>query len=309
MKVKFKTVFFASRPKFLTASISPVLVGSALGFAVTGGFDWILFLLAMFAITALHSGANLANDYFDHISRNDWLNENPTPYSGGSRFIQKGLTAPGTILAAAVSCLALGSAVGLIIVWLTGSGFILVLGLAGALGGFFYTAPPLRLGYRGAGEVFIAFLFGLLPVYGAYYLQTGVIDYTPLLPGGIIGILVFLIILVNEFPDLSVDAAVNKRTLVVLFGVPAAVWIYRIALGVSFVLAAAAAVLYRSVLAAAILYFLTSVVAVGAMKLVNKKDISVPGAGQVAACRTTILMHTAGTAALAAGLTAYGLFR
>ena len=65
---KLKTFILASRPQFLTASASPVLVGSALGFAIAGTFNWPLFLLALFGMMALHAGANIANDYFDSVS-------------------------------------------------------------------------------------------------------------------------------------------------------------------------------------------------------------------------------------------------
>jgi 1,4-dihydroxy-2-naphthoate octaprenyltransferase len=75
----------------------PVIVGTAAGVAQSRQFDAVLFFLAIFSTMLLHSGANVANDYFDHISRNDWLNKNPTPFSGGSRFIQKGLLSPGQL--------------------------------------------------------------------------------------------------------------------------------------------------------------------------------------------------------------------
>ncbi|MHC4216738.1 MAG: hypothetical protein ACYSWP_25615 [Planctomycetota bacterium] len=67
-KSKLKTVFFAARPQFLAASAAPVIVGSALGYATTGTFYWPVFILALFGIMVIQAGANMANDYFDHIS-------------------------------------------------------------------------------------------------------------------------------------------------------------------------------------------------------------------------------------------------
>jgi len=96
-------------------------------------------------------------------------------------------------------CFTLAAFIGLIIVLITKSLFVLLLGIIGLLGGFFYTAPPVKLGYRTAGEITIGFLFGILPVYGAYYIQTGLIDWIPLLPSLFVAILVFLIIFANEF--------------------------------------------------------------------------------------------------------------
>jgi len=67
----FVTLFQACRPKFLVASAAPILVGSFLAYATTGSFHFGLFILALPAIMALQAGANMANDYFDHISGND----------------------------------------------------------------------------------------------------------------------------------------------------------------------------------------------------------------------------------------------
>jgi 1,4-dihydroxy-2-naphthoate octaprenyltransferase len=306
MKSKLLILFLASRPKFLTASAAPVLVGSALAFAVAGAFSLHLFILALLAIMALHSGSNLANDYFDHTSRNDWLNKNPTPFSGGRRYIQQGILSPRTTLLLALLALTVGAAIGIIIVLLTHSIFILILGLIGLLGGFFYTAPPLRLGYRSIGEPAIAILFGLLPVYGSYYLQTQVIDITPLMPAVIVGILIFLVILINEFPDVAADAAVNKRTLVVRFGVPISVWIYRIALAASYIVAVLAALIYRFFIFTGLLYLLTLPIAIVAIRVANKDDLLTPG--RYRASQLTVLLHILGSLALAAGFIIFGLF-
>lgn len=291
-------LFLATRPKFLVASVAPVLVGSAAGLAVSGTFQPVLFVLALLAIMALHAGANVANDYFDHVSGNDWLNKNPTPFSGGRRFIQQGILSPRTTLLTAIGCLAIGAGIGLVIILLTRSIFILVLGLVGLLGGYFYTARPIQLGYKCVGEFVIALLFGLLPVYGSYYLQTEAIDAVPLTPAVIVSILIFLVILVNEFPDSVADAAVNKRTLIVRFGVPVGVWIYRTALIVSFAVAAVM-LIYRLTLFAGLFYMFTLPLAVPAARFVNKNDLVKPG--QYRASQITVLLHTLGSLTLMVG--------
>jgi 1,4-dihydroxy-2-naphthoate octaprenyltransferase len=298
-KSKLMQLFHASRPRFLVASVAPVLVGSCLGYATVGSFNWLLFVLAMLAIMAIHSSANMSNDYFDHLSGNDWANDNPTPFSGGSRFIQKGILSPKAIFLAALITLTFGAAIGVVIILLTQSIFILILGLLGMFGGFFYTAPPLKLGYRYIGEVIIALLFGLLPVYASYYLQTGLIDAVPLLPGCVVGILIFLVIFVNEFPDLKADAAVDKKTLVVRFGVPASAWIYRLVLIASFLIAAAAMMIYSSMFYAGLFYLITLPLAVLAIKSANKKDLAKPG--QYRASQITVLFHVVGSLALTLG--------
>jgi 1,4-dihydroxy-2-naphthoate octaprenyltransferase len=301
-KIKLSSLLLVSRPQFLTASAAPVLVGSCIGFAVAGTFNWPLFLLALFGIMALQAGANITNDYFDHLSGNDWANKNITPFSGGSRFIQNGILNPKATFFTGLFYLAMGVTLGFIILLITRSIFILAIGLIGTLGAFFYTAPPFKLGYRGIGEVIIAFLFGILPVYGAYYLQTGRIDMVPMASGCIVGVLVFLIIFVNEFPDLPADASANKKTLIVRIGVPASVWIYRAAVMSTFVFLVAGVFTGRVAFWPTGLYFLFGLpAAVAAMNFINVRDVSTPGPTQHRACAITIIFHLIGSLALAAG--------
>jgi 1,4-dihydroxy-2-naphthoate octaprenyltransferase len=135
-------------------------------------------------------------------------------------------------------------------------------------------------------------------------LQTGTIDIIPLLPAAVVAVLIFLIIFINEFPDLAADSAVNKITLIVRFGVPASVWIYRIVLISGFIFAAAMFI-YRSMFFAGLLYLLTLPVAVLAIKAANKKDLVTPG--KFKANQLTIILHTAGSLALTIGFIITGL--
>jgi 1,4-dihydroxy-2-naphthoate octaprenyltransferase len=200
--------------------------------------------------------------------------------------------------------LAVGCAVGLLIVALTRSAVVLGIGVIGVFGGFFYTAWPLRLGYRGVGEVVIGFLFGVLPVYGAYYLQTRSIDALPVLPASIVAILIFLVILVNEFPDLPADRHVQKRTLVVLFGVSPCIRIYRTATICSYIIATFMLLQHRLFIGG-LLYLLTLPLAIFAMRSANQRDLTQPG--QYRANQLTIVLHTVGTVSLAVGLLLSGL--
>ncbi|HSW00532.1 MAG TPA: 1,4-dihydroxy-2-naphthoate octaprenyltransferase [Sedimentisphaerales bacterium] len=304
LPAELSVILLASRPQYLGASAAPVLVGSALGYAATGDFNVGLFLLAVISIMALHAGANVVNDYFDHLSRNDWVNEHPTPFSGGRQYIQRGILSPKATLLAGLGYLAFGCAIGLIIVALTQSLFVLGIGLVGVLGAFFYTAGPLQLGYRGVGEIMIGLLFGILPVFGSYYLQAQSIDWLPLLPAVIVAILIFLVILINEFPDLPADSQVGKRTMVVALGIPACVVIYRWSLIATYV--AATLMLVRNVtFFAGLFYLLTLPFAIFAMRAANPADLVKPGLYR--ANQLTILLHNVGSLTLAGGLLIPGL--
>jgi len=208
----------AARAPFFTGSLAPIAVGTATAFDETGVISWPAALLSLLALVCLHAGANLANDYYDHISGNDEVNVSyATPFTGGSRLIQRGLVRPGEILAASLVSLTLGAGIGLYLVWMAGWP-ILVLGIVGGVTGFCYTAPPLKLGYRGVGEIFIFLDFGLLPVLGAHYVQAQAFSSGAAFAGVCVGLLMTNVLWINQFQDAEADAAVGKRHWVVRLG-------------------------------------------------------------------------------------------
>ena len=87
-------------------------------------------------MVALHTGANIANDYFDRTSGNDWLNKKVTPFSDGSQLIQQGLLSPKSMLIAAWIALSIGTLIGVIILVITKSVFIHALGMMYFIGLF-----------------------------------------------------------------------------------------------------------------------------------------------------------------------------
>lgn len=296
---KILTLVCMPEPQFLLPGAVPVVVGTALGFAVTGTVNWLYAFLALVSIVFINAGSNMLNDYFDHLSGNDWVNENVTPFGGGSRYIQNGIVTPRQMLLAGLLSLSTGAALGLLIVALTRSPFILALGLVGVLGGFFWTAPPVRFCYRCIGEPYIFTLFGPLPVFGTYFLQTFRIDWLPLAPGVIIGLIIAMVAEVNSFPDREADAAVKKRTFVVRYGIRAGVWFYRAAIAATFFVALGALAAGGILFVPALLYLLLLPLAVVAMRAVNVTDMAVPG--RYRANILTIAYHSTAGLVLSAG--------
>ena len=81
---------------------------------------------------------------------------------------------PADLRGLAYICLAVAAAVGVLLQFVCRTGDLTIpLGGLGALGGYFYFAPPLHWGRRGVGEGIGAFCFGLLPVAAGLYLQCG----------------------------------------------------------------------------------------------------------------------------------------
>lgn len=206
------------RAEFLTASVVPVLLGAAIARYDTGSIESLTFILTLAGAAFLHIGANVANDYFDHISGNDPLNiRYVRPFTGGSRMIQEGLISPGAVLATSIIFIIAAVVIGISLALMKGP-LVIALGLAGIISGFFYTAPPFRFAYRGIGELLVGINFGLLIVIGTYYVQTGAVTPAAIAASLPLTLLVAAIIIINEFQDSEADARVGKRTLVVRLG-------------------------------------------------------------------------------------------
>lgn len=245
----FKIWLKAIRIPFFTATLIPVTLGSIVAWHETSNFYWIKFFLALSGALFLHAGVNLANDYFDHLSGCDEKNPTPTPFSGGSRVIQQGLIIPRTVLFASLLFFTFGSAVGLYLNYVSFGNTVLILGIIGVFLGFFYTAGPLRIGYGTFGELTVGIVFGPLMVIGAYYVQAQELPFKIFLISVPAGILIALVLLINEFPDYLADKSVNKRTLVVALGKKKAIVLYQALL----------AAVYLFVVLAVIFKFLPSI--------------------------------------------------
>jgi 1,4-dihydroxy-2-naphthoate octaprenyltransferase len=227
----------ATRLPFLSATIVPV----GLGIAVAGlrdGFSWWLALLTIVGACCIHLGVNVSNDVFDTMSGADEANVNPTQFSGGSRVVLYGLVSLRSMALLAAGFLAVGIAIGIVLAALRGWNLVW-LGVAGALIGVFYTAPPLKLVHRGLGEVAVGLGFGPIMTLGAYFVQARDYALEPALASIPVGILVALILYVNEVPDRPGDAAAGKRTLPVRLSKENVVRGYVLGIAVTFALVAA----------------------------------------------------------------------
>lgn len=211
--------FVITRAPFLTATIVPVLLGGAVASMLGYQVDLGLLGLTLLAASFLHIGINTANDYFDHLSGNDDATyDYIVPFTGGSRAIQMRLISPKGMLTVSLVFFALSAIVGIPLIIQAGMP-VLYLGIAGALSGFFYTAPPLRLMARkGLGELLVGLNFGPLLVAGSTLVQTGSIETMALLAGIPVGLLTAAILWVNEIPDIEGDKTTGKNNLVVVLG-------------------------------------------------------------------------------------------
>lgn len=220
-----KRFIAATRPAFLSVTLVACLLGLASAHADGVGMDMRTAVLAVLLALLAHAGANVINDYHDALSGADEANTGRIfPFTGGSRFIQNGVLTPRATALFGYGLLALVIPPGLWLVLQAGSGLILV-GVAGLLLGWAYSAPPLKLASRGLGEFAIVACW-LLVVVGMDFTQRRVFDWTPVAAGLSYALLVANVLYINQFPDHAGDAAVGKRTVVVIFGPDSARWGY-----------------------------------------------------------------------------------
>jgi 1,4-dihydroxy-2-naphthoate octaprenyltransferase len=94
----------------------------------------------------------------------------------------------------------------------------LLLGGLGIFFGFFYSSKPIRWSYHGLGEILIGFCYGWLPIAAGFFLFTGFFSQQVFMLSIPVGLSIFNVILINEFPDEEADRAIGKKNLVVRFG-------------------------------------------------------------------------------------------
>lgn len=230
----FKLYLEELRIPFFSASILPVILGALIAWARTGMFRPDTFLLTLLGGVLLHAGTNVVNDYYDHVSGNDEANvQFVRPFTGGSRMIQKGLLSPREVLIEGLLCFALGSLIGVYLAFRVGK-MVLFLGVIGALSGFFYTAPPLRLVATGAGEILVGLNFGTLMTLGSFYVQTGWLAWEPVWASLPLALLIAAVLYINEFQDCEADKAVGKNHWVARVGRARAVKGYAWLLGLTY---------------------------------------------------------------------------
>ncbi len=206
--------FRAARPLAHANIAPPLVLGQAFAYAETGHFSWTAALMIHAFGVLDHLYIVFANDYADRETDAD--NETYTLYSGGSRVLVEGRLAPLSLRRAAMAMA--GGMVALSIGW--GSARPGFIGFAAVAIGLLwaYSYPPIRLSYRGGGEVLQALGVGVtLPLLG-FYGQTGSLGAFPwavLVPLWILG---FAGNIVTALPDEPSDRRADKRTWAVVRG-------------------------------------------------------------------------------------------
>lgn len=252
----------ASRVPFFVATLIPLILGGVVASkeGAWDGFRWFMVFLASFLV---HLCTNLANDYFDHAAGAD-----SGTSIGGSRVIQEGKITPGEIRNALITLYSLAFVCGVWILWVSQVWWLAGVMVFSFFSSLFYTAPPVRYGYLGLGEIFVGLNMGPVMVVGTSAALAGRFVPEALWLSIPVGVMVAMILYYQSLPDIEEDRRVGKQTVSVRLGNPAAIWGFRL-----FVVAAlgsiVALVLCRILSPVALVSLLTGMPAFGIDRMIR----------------------------------------
>jgi 1,4-dihydroxy-2-naphthoate octaprenyltransferase len=209
-----------ARLQFYPMALIAYSVGAACAATIHEGFHLAPYLAGYLYLFLLELCTVLVNERFDYGT--DALNENGSLYSGGSRVLVDKFLSFSEVNIGIMCVLVLLLMSMFILIRVTPyiqPGWtitILIIGLALGIG---YTAPPLKLCYRGLGELVVGFTHGPYVLLSGFILQAGTGNL--LLPWFLsmpLFFAVFAAITLSALPDYQADKSVSKNTLAVHFG-------------------------------------------------------------------------------------------
>ena len=206
-----------SRIPFLSVGILPLILGFVLAWRWGYKGPLGLYVLSTMAVILIMWMTYYLGEWND--LEGDRLNQGFNRFSGGSRVLVKGVLPVWVSLFLGYGCLAGAILIGFYIyLQYQTDPRTLLLGGIGIFSGFFYSNKPFRWSYRGVGEIVIGFCYGWLPIATGFFLFTGFFSQQVILLSIPVGLSIFNVILINEFPDEEADRAIGKRNLVIRFG-------------------------------------------------------------------------------------------
>lgn len=205
----------------LPQSLLPAFTAIAVG-AASGHFSWPAAILSVAGTAAAHLGMNLADDWFDYREHSGEMRQKHASEGIRARMVKypyliSGETTTGQLLAAIAVLLGIAACCGILIALMEGWE-ILWFALAGFILGISYSGAPLRLGFRGLGELVIFLMFGPLLMTGTYFAVCGKITPDIIWISAAVGLLVTNIVYCHSIMDAEHDIKVGKYTLAHLMG-------------------------------------------------------------------------------------------
>jgi len=212
---KIKLIIKLGRLHFLIAGFLLYLLGVLLAVVLFNQFSWDKFIWGYAVLFPAHLMVNYSNEYFD---READRYSSPTSFSGGSGVLLTHPELKSFAKSFSLVMILISLCIGFTFSYLYNSPIILLLAISGNLLGWFYTAPPLKLSYRGFGEIATVLSGFLIPGLG-FAAITGYINSQFIIFSIPIMLFYILFILSVEIPDREADGMGCKKTFIVRFGI------------------------------------------------------------------------------------------
>jgi len=220
----------AFRFHYTSASFMPGILGGMIAWTVDRKLLPENFLLVMLGLILNHMALNMTDDYYDFRHLVDaFATEEKNPYTGGSGLLSSGEIHPQRMRQVFMIFYIVAIGIG-IFLGVTRGLFVLFLLAIGFFCAYFYTAPPIRFGYRGLGELAQLLCFGPGIGLGAYFVQAQRLSWEAFWGTLPFGMMLFSMITINEIPDYAEDRRGGKLNLVARFGRETGVWLFVISL-------------------------------------------------------------------------------
>ncbi|WP_054949255.1 1,4-dihydroxy-2-naphthoate polyprenyltransferase [Numidum massiliense] len=210
-KVNWRVWWKQMRPHTLTASFTPVIIGTVLALP-HGSIHVPVFLCMLLASMMIQAATNLFNEYFDYKRGLDTADS----VGIGGATVHYGIE-PRVILILAVTLFAATVPLG-VYICMNSSWWIAVIGVACMAAGYFYTGGPYPVAYTPFGELTAGIFMGLILILLSFFIQTGTITTVSVLVSIPMSILVGSILMANNIRDLRGDKAHGRKTLAILLG-------------------------------------------------------------------------------------------
>ena len=203
----------AMRLRTLPVSIAGVIAGTGCAIMLDSFNALPAFLCLLFAILA-QIAANFGNEYYDYKNGIDRKGR-----AGFRRGVTEGEIDPQSMKRATFVVLALAAAVGCTML-LYGPWWLVIVGVLIMIFALAYSAGPYPLSHHGLGDLAVVIFFGIIPVTFTCFLQSGNMEGMTIIihTSVAVGLLAANVLIVNNYRDMEDDAAVGKRTTVVIFG-------------------------------------------------------------------------------------------
>ena len=269
------------RPHTLTASIMPVLIGTALAFE-KAKIDWRLFGAMLAASILIQAAVNMFNEYFD-FKRG--LDTEESVGIGG--VIVRNEISGQVVLKTAVLFFLISIFLGTYICAQT-NWWVAAAGSLSMVVGYLYSGSKSPIAYTPFGELTAGIFMGFTIVLIAFYIQARTITWSSVILSLPISILVAAILLANNIRDAVGDEKKGRRTLAIMLGKSRATTVLN-AMFVSTFAIVVIIVLFKGESPWILISFVSLPNAVRSIKIFRKKHTS---AEMMLAMKNTSVLHS-----------------